>query len=132
MEDQTQALLSMPGVGFLGMLIIGILAGWIAEKITASDHGLLTNLLVGIAGSFIGGTLANLMNQSDLRHDLTQSVRYSSYPLSTSSDGAVICRRGEKSLGVVHAFQVLIVQRAAVSPPWSCPPVSGKGRCGDR
>jgi uncharacterized membrane protein YeaQ/YmgE (transglycosylase-associated protein family) len=42
------------------MLIIGILAGWIAEKVTASDHGLLTNLLVGIAGSFVGGTLANL------------------------------------------------------------------------
>jgi uncharacterized membrane protein YeaQ/YmgE (transglycosylase-associated protein family) len=62
MEDQTQALLSMPGVGFLGMLIIGILAGWIAEKITASDHGLLTNLLVGIAGSFVGGSLASLMN----------------------------------------------------------------------
>jgi uncharacterized membrane protein YeaQ/YmgE (transglycosylase-associated protein family) len=62
MEDQTQALLSMPGVGFLGMLIVGILAGWIAEKITASDHGLLTNLLVGIAGSFLGGSLASLMN----------------------------------------------------------------------
>ena len=62
MEDQTQALLSMPGVGFLGMLIIGILAGWIAEKITASDHGLLTNLLVGIAGSLVGGSLASLMN----------------------------------------------------------------------
>jgi uncharacterized membrane protein YeaQ/YmgE (transglycosylase-associated protein family) len=62
MEDQTQAVLSMPGVGFLGMLIIGILAGWIAEKITASDHGLFTNLLVGIAGSFIGGSLASLMN----------------------------------------------------------------------
>ena len=52
----------MPGVGFLGMLIIGILAGWLAEKITASDHGLLTNLLVGIAGSFVGGSLASLMN----------------------------------------------------------------------
>jgi uncharacterized membrane protein YeaQ/YmgE (transglycosylase-associated protein family) len=62
MEDQTQALLSMPGVGFLAMLIIGIVAGWIAEKITASDHGLLTNLLVGIAGSLVGGSLANLMN----------------------------------------------------------------------
>ena len=62
MEDQTQALLSMPGVGFLGMLIIGILARWIAEKITVSDHGLLTNLLVGIAGSFVGGSLASLMN----------------------------------------------------------------------
>jgi uncharacterized membrane protein YeaQ/YmgE (transglycosylase-associated protein family) len=62
MEDQTQALLSMPGVGFLAMLIIGIVAGWIAEKITASDHGLLTNLLVGIGGSFVGGSLASLMN----------------------------------------------------------------------
>jgi len=33
-----------------------------AEKVTASDHGLLTNLLVGIAGSFVGGALANLLN----------------------------------------------------------------------
>jgi uncharacterized membrane protein YeaQ/YmgE (transglycosylase-associated protein family) len=56
-DAQTQA-----SVGFFGMLIIGILAGWIAEKVTASDHGLLTNLLVGIAGSFVGGTLARLMN----------------------------------------------------------------------
>jgi uncharacterized membrane protein YeaQ/YmgE (transglycosylase-associated protein family) len=59
--DNTQALLSMPGVGFIGMLIIGILAGWIAEKVTSSDHGLLTNLLVGIAGSFVGGSLANVL-----------------------------------------------------------------------
>ena len=41
----------MPGVGFFGMLIIGILAGYIAEKVTAIDQGPLTNLLVGIAGS---------------------------------------------------------------------------------
>jgi len=55
-------LLSMPGVGFIGMLIIGLVAGYIAEKVTSSDHGMLTNLLVGIAGSFIGGTLAGLLN----------------------------------------------------------------------
>ena len=60
MEGQAHGLLFMPGVGFIGMLVI--LAGWIAEKITSSDHGLLTNLLVGIAGSFIGGTLAGLLN----------------------------------------------------------------------
>ena len=59
--DNAQTLLSMPGVGFFGMLIIGILAGYIAEKVTSSDHGLLTNLLVGIAGSFVGGTLANVL-----------------------------------------------------------------------
>lgn len=60
--NNAQTLLSMPGVGFFGMLVIGIIAGYIAEKVTASDHGLLTNLLVGIAGSFVGGTLANLLN----------------------------------------------------------------------
>ena len=64
MEGETQHLLAMPGVGFFGMLIIGILAGWIAEKVTASDHGLLTNLLVGIAGSFVGGTLATVLGLS--------------------------------------------------------------------
>ena len=62
MENEAHGLLSMPGVGFFGMLIIGILAGYIAEKVTASDHGLLTNLLVGIAGSFVGGSLAQLLN----------------------------------------------------------------------
>ena len=50
------------GVGFFGMLIIGLVAGYIAEKVTASDHGLLTNLIVGIAGSFVGGALAGLLD----------------------------------------------------------------------
>ncbi len=59
--NNAQTLFSMPGIGFIGMLIIGILAGYIAEKVTSSDHGLLTNLL-GIAGSFVGGTLANVLN----------------------------------------------------------------------
>ena len=61
MEGQAQTLFSMPGVGFIGMLIIGLIAGYIAEKVTSSDHGLLTNLLVGIAGSVVGGTLANVL-----------------------------------------------------------------------
>jgi uncharacterized membrane protein YeaQ/YmgE (transglycosylase-associated protein family) len=62
MDAQTQTLLTTPGVGFFGMLIIGLIAGYIAEKVTASEHGLLTNLLVGIAGSFVGGNLARLLH----------------------------------------------------------------------
>ncbi len=55
------AFLSQPGVGFFTMLIIGLVAGWIAEKATSSDHGLLTNLVVGLAGAFIGGKLAEVL-----------------------------------------------------------------------
>jgi hypothetical protein len=36
MED-AQAFLGQPGVGFLSMLLIGVIAGWVAEKVTASD-----------------------------------------------------------------------------------------------
>jgi uncharacterized membrane protein YeaQ/YmgE (transglycosylase-associated protein family) len=60
--DQSIGFLSSPGVGFFGMLIIGFLAGWIAERAMNRNHGLLTNILFGIAGSFVGGTLAGLLN----------------------------------------------------------------------
>jgi uncharacterized membrane protein YeaQ/YmgE (transglycosylase-associated protein family) len=58
--SDVQAFMSQPGVGFFTMLLIGALAGWIAERITASDHGIFTNILVGIAGAFVGGKLAEL------------------------------------------------------------------------
>jgi uncharacterized membrane protein YeaQ/YmgE (transglycosylase-associated protein family) len=55
------AFLSQPGVGLFTMLVIGLIAGWIAEKVTSSDHGLITNLIVGIAGAFVGGKLAEVL-----------------------------------------------------------------------
>jgi uncharacterized membrane protein YeaQ/YmgE (transglycosylase-associated protein family) len=57
-----QGFLGNPGVGFFSMLLIGAIAGWIAEKITSSDHSIFTNILVGIAGSFVGGILASVLN----------------------------------------------------------------------
>jgi uncharacterized membrane protein YeaQ/YmgE (transglycosylase-associated protein family) len=36
------------------MLIVGAIAGWIAEQVTKSDHGIFTNLLVGIDRSIRG------------------------------------------------------------------------------
>jgi uncharacterized membrane protein YeaQ/YmgE (transglycosylase-associated protein family) len=36
----------------------------IAEKVTQSDHSIFTNILVGIAGSFVGGVLASILNIS--------------------------------------------------------------------
>lgn len=52
----------MPGVGFFGLLLIGVLAGYVAEKAMKRNHGLLTNMLVGIAGSFVGGALAGVLD----------------------------------------------------------------------
>lgn len=51
----------MSGVGILGAIIIGILAGWIAEKVMRRNHGLLTNLIVGVVGAFLGSFVASLL-----------------------------------------------------------------------
>ena len=55
------ATMAQPGYGFFMTLFIGLLAGWIADRLTSSDHGLFTNMLVGLAGSFVGAKLAELM-----------------------------------------------------------------------
>jgi uncharacterized membrane protein YeaQ/YmgE (transglycosylase-associated protein family) len=60
--NQVYPALGTPGVGFFMMLVIGAIAGWIAERVTKSNHGLLTNIIVGIAGSFVGTQLADLLN----------------------------------------------------------------------
>ena len=49
------------GVGWIGTLVIGAIAGWIAERVTQSDQGLIKNIIVGIIGSYIGAFLANAL-----------------------------------------------------------------------
>lgn len=61
MDGTVYAALGTPGYGFFATILIGLLAGWIAERITSSDHGILTNMLVGVAGSFLGSRLAELL-----------------------------------------------------------------------
>ena len=58
---EAQGILGHPGMGLFTMLIIGGLAGWIAGMITEFRHGILTNILVGMAGAFIGGKLAEVL-----------------------------------------------------------------------
>ena len=43
----------MQGLGWLAAIIVGALAGWIAEKIMKADHGLLTNIILGIVGALV-------------------------------------------------------------------------------
>ncbi|MBP7721184.1 MAG: GlsB/YeaQ/YmgE family stress response membrane protein [Alphaproteobacteria bacterium] len=44
-------------IGWLGAIIIGAFAGWLAEKIMKSDHGLLTNIILGVVGAGIANTI---------------------------------------------------------------------------
>lgn len=39
-------------------VILGGIAGWLAEKIMKSDHGLLMNIVLGILGALVGNWLA--------------------------------------------------------------------------
>ena len=59
--NDVQGFLGNPGVGFFTLLLIGAIAGWIAEKVTESDHGIFTNILIGICGAFVGGKLAEVL-----------------------------------------------------------------------
>ncbi len=58
-----------PGVGFVSLIIIGGFAGWIAGMILGVRHGIFTNILIGIAGSWIGSELAALGHIA-VRHSL--------------------------------------------------------------
>jgi len=43
-------------------IIIGIFAGWLAEKIMHRNQGILTNLIVGLIGGLIGNWIAGMLN----------------------------------------------------------------------
>jgi uncharacterized membrane protein YeaQ/YmgE (transglycosylase-associated protein family) len=48
----------MNGVGLIGAIIIGIFAGWIAEKVLRRNDSLLVNLIAGVVGAFLGSFIA--------------------------------------------------------------------------
>ncbi|HEY0103793.1 MAG TPA: GlsB/YeaQ/YmgE family stress response membrane protein [Brevundimonas sp.] len=47
------------GLGIIGWIVIGIVAGWLAEKVMGRSHGLITNLIVGVIGALLGGFIAS-------------------------------------------------------------------------
>jgi uncharacterized membrane protein YeaQ/YmgE (transglycosylase-associated protein family) len=48
---------TLTSVGWIGYIIIGGIAGWIASKIMGTDKqmGIMLNVVVGVAGALIGG-----------------------------------------------------------------------------
>jgi uncharacterized membrane protein YeaQ/YmgE (transglycosylase-associated protein family) len=55
-------------MGILAWILLGGLAGWFASMIagTNAQQGVVANIVVGIAGAFIGGFLFNLLGGSGI------------------------------------------------------------------
>ncbi|HOT07077.1 MAG: hypothetical protein A4E45_00438 [Methanosaeta sp. PtaB.Bin039] len=67
---------------FIGWLIIGVLAGWLAGKLMRGrGFGLIGNLLVGVVGAAVGGLIFGILGLSS--HGTVGS-------LVTATAGAVV------------------------------------------
>ncbi|MDK2981999.1 MAG: hypothetical protein PWQ55_2346 [Chloroflexota bacterium] len=51
-------------MNLLYLLLVGLVAGFLADKVVKNSFGMLGDLLVGVAGSFLGGWLFNQFNLS--------------------------------------------------------------------
>lgn len=60
--NEPLGVLGTPNMGFVALIVIGGLAGWIAGMIAGTRHWLFTNILIGIAGSWLGSQLADLLD----------------------------------------------------------------------
>ena len=51
----------MSGLGWLSFLLVGLIAGWAAERLMGRNHTLLMNLGVGVVGAYLGAFLFRLL-----------------------------------------------------------------------
>jgi uncharacterized membrane protein YeaQ/YmgE (transglycosylase-associated protein family) len=49
-----------PQIGWIAAIIVGGIAGWLAEQFMKSDMGVLMNIVLGIVGAAIGGAIFGL------------------------------------------------------------------------
>lgn len=54
-------------MNIVACIVVGIIAGWLAERLMGRSHGLIMNLIVGIVGAFIGGLVVTSL--LGLRYD---------------------------------------------------------------
>jgi uncharacterized membrane protein YeaQ/YmgE (transglycosylase-associated protein family) len=48
-------------MGILAWIVFGAIAGWLAHLLTGRGGGLITNIVVGIVGAFLGGFLMSFI-----------------------------------------------------------------------
>ena len=52
---------TVTSVGWIGYIVIGALAGWIASLIMKTREGLLLDIVIGVVGALLGGFLLSFV-----------------------------------------------------------------------
>ena len=53
-------------MGLFSVIIVGLIAGWLASLIMKGKTGLLTYLIVGVVGGIVGGLISTLITGVNL------------------------------------------------------------------
>jgi uncharacterized membrane protein YeaQ/YmgE (transglycosylase-associated protein family) len=64
-------------------VILGAVAGWIADMIMQSDRGVIEDIILGIVGAVVGGFILNFFGQSGV-------TGFNIYSLIVAVIGAVV------------------------------------------
>jgi uncharacterized membrane protein YeaQ/YmgE (transglycosylase-associated protein family) len=64
-------------------IILGAAAGWIADMIMESSHGMLEDIILGVIGAFVGGFILNFFGQPGV-------TGFNIYSLIVAVVGAVV------------------------------------------
>jgi uncharacterized membrane protein YeaQ/YmgE (transglycosylase-associated protein family) len=64
-------------------IVFGALAGWVADIVMASDHGLIEDVVLGVIGAFVGGFIMNQFGQPGV-------TGFNIYSLVVAVIGAVV------------------------------------------
>jgi len=70
-------------MGILLWIVLGGAAGWLADMIMASSHGMLEDIVLGIIGAFVGGFIMNFFGQPGV-------TGFNLYSLIVAMVGAVV------------------------------------------
>lgn len=54
----------MEGIGWIGAIIIGGLAGWIAQGLTGANTNIWLNIILGILGAIVANALLSIVGIS--------------------------------------------------------------------
>ena len=70
-------------MNILLMIVLGALAGWIADMVMKSPHGTIEDIILGIIGAFIGGIIFNALGQPGV-------TGFNLYSIMVATVGAIV------------------------------------------